>query len=49
MQQFCIRVAAMEGFPGGARGKESSGNEKKMGKDEGLLFDWTTGTGGMVK
>ena len=27
MQQFWIRVAAMEGFPYGASGKESSGNE----------------------
>ena len=29
VQQFWIRVAAMEGFPDGASGKESSGNEKK--------------------
>ena len=32
MQQFWIRVAAMEGFPYGASGNESSGNEKKWVK-----------------
>ena len=32
MQQFWIRVAAMEGFPDGASGNESSGNEKKWVK-----------------
>jgi len=53
MQQLWIRVAAMEGFPYGASGKESSGNEKKWVKMRdfssieqlGLVEWWNDGLG----
>lgn len=46
VQQFWIRVAAMEGFPDGASGKESSGNEKKWVKMRDFSlnsWDWWNG------